>query len=50
MRSDGRTLCKEKEAEVQRLLKLNESAVAINKATGVSRAKIAQIKTTLEAA
>lgn len=50
MQSDGRTLCKKKEAEVQRRLELNESAVAINKATGVSRAKIALIKTTLEAA
>jgi len=50
MQSDRRTLCKEKEAEVKRLLKLNESAVAINKTTGVSRAKIALIKTALEAA
>ncbi|MEG0634348.1 MAG: hypothetical protein RR517_17585 [Pseudomonas sp.] len=50
IRSDGRTLCQEKEAEVHKLLKLNKSAVAINKITGVSRAKIAKLKQTMEAA
>lgn len=50
MRNDGRTLCREKEAEVHKLLKLNKSAVAINRITGVSRAKIAKLKQTMEAA
>lgn len=50
MPSDGRTLHIEKEAEVMKLLNLNESAVTINKLTGVSRAKIAKLKQTMMAA